>query len=99
LNLTHGDKPHKYIGGFDKAVKDGKMIIRYLPNKSVFYLDSQITNEDRDLLVNIFWEERWSRYFNKLYPLISLAILPPLILLVSAYVLTWMRKGFTSRSS
>jgi hypothetical protein len=61
---------------------------------SILYLNTYWTDNDRDFLQREFWDQRWGRYFNKVWPRLSLALGPPLALLILGYGLAWVARGF-----
>lgn len=91
---TFAEIDQQYIEGFNKSVKDGTQIRVEFPDMSRLIISSNFTPSDRDLLSNMFWEQRWNRYFCKLAPWVGWAFGPPILLLLFAFTVAWVRRGF-----
>jgi hypothetical protein len=86
------------IQEWDKDTKTGKMIMVAFPDLTFLYLSSELTENDKQYLANLFWKERWSRYARKIVPWLSLAIGPPLIVFLLGLAIKWVIYGFVRPS-
>ena len=83
---------------WDAEVAAGRMMTIKFPDRTNLYISSQYTKEDQETLSRIFWEQRWSRYLEKIWPWLALAF-APLYVLLAAALIGWITNGFRSRSS
>ena len=63
------------------------------------YLSAEFTKADQTYLSNLFWQQRWYRYWKKSAPWLEVALLPPAALLILGLALGWVSRGFAIKSS
>jgi hypothetical protein len=88
----------QYVQDWDRDVKNGKLVSAEFPDHTLLYLNAEISKADQDLLGSLFWQQRWKRYLHKVYPWVSWAFWPPLIVLLLGFMLNWVRMGFSTRA-
>ena len=87
----------EYIQQWDEDVKTGKMFIVEFPDFSHLYLRAGFTEQDRTYLANLFWQQRWYRYWLKIAPYMAAAFGPPTALLLFGLSVGWVRRGFARK--
>lgn len=86
------------IQEWDKDTKTGKLTIIAFPDLTFLYLSSELTENDKQYLANLFWKERWSRYAKRVAPWLSLAFGSPVIALLLGLAIKWVIYGFVRPS-
>jgi hypothetical protein len=84
----------QYVEKWDEDVKAGRTVEIDFPDGAHLYLTAQLTKDDQKLLANLFWEQRWRRYADKILPWLALAFGPPLTLILGAIAVKWIARGF-----
>lgn len=84
----------RYIEEWDKHVKAGTMHRISFPDRSTLYLSVELTEADQTYLSRLFWDQRWTRYFEQVWPWLRLALGPPLAALILGSALGWVVRGF-----
>jgi len=62
---------------------------------TTLYLNSELKAEDREFLRQKFWEQRWGRYLDKVWPLVLVAFSIPAAVLLFGITVRWIIKGFS----
>jgi hypothetical protein len=87
----------EYIQKWDEDVKAGKTIRIEFPDSSNLYLNPALTEQDQTYLANLFWQNRWYRYWSKIAPWLATAFGPPIAVLLLGLGLIWVRRGFARK--
>jgi hypothetical protein len=85
---------YRYLDGFDKSVREGRMIQVDFPDRSSLYLNKSYDEEDKRYLSAAFWSQRWERIAWASLPVVGWAVIPPLVLLILGMLLFWVFRGF-----
>jgi hypothetical protein len=94
LAVTFSELEYQYVQPWNEYVKEGKMVLKEMPDHSSLYLDTHLTKDDQEYLVRAFWDQRWSRYasFAKIW--IPILVVPPIVLFILGWALLWVCRGF-----
>jgi hypothetical protein len=87
----------KYREGFDKTVTDGKTVSIEFSDLSKLYFPAELTKADQTYLTDLFWQQRWYRYWWKIAPWLAWAFYPPLAVLILGVGIRWVRGGFANK--
>jgi hypothetical protein len=92
---SFGELEDSDVKGYDKAVKSGSKVTLYMQDGTTLYLNSELKAEDREFLRQKFWEQRWGRYLDKVWPLVLVAFSIPAAVLLFGITVRWIIKGFS----
>jgi hypothetical protein len=84
---------------WDALFKTGELLKVEFPDRSALYLSPGLTKEDQTLLAKLFWDQRWSRYFGKVWPWLAGAVLPAFSLLIFGLAFGWIVRGFKKQKA
>jgi len=85
---------YQYVAGFDKSVREGRMVQVDFPDRSNLYMSKFFDEEDKQYLSAAFWSQRWERIAWASLPIFGWALIPPLVLLLLGMFLFWVFRGF-----
>jgi hypothetical protein len=94
LAVTFSEVEFQYVRPWDQDVKDGKLTLVKMPDDSLLYLSTSLTEQDQLYLAKAFWEQRWSRYvsFAKFWG--PILVVPPIVLFILGWAILWVGRGF-----
>jgi hypothetical protein len=58
---------------WDALIKKCELVAVQFPDHSTAYLSSALTKDDRNFLAKLFWDQRYYRYFAKVWPWLASA--------------------------
>lgn len=88
------DVPAHLVESWDARVKSGTLTAINFPDRSKLYLSSEMTLGDQEYVSRVFWDQRFSRYWGIIWPWLTGAFGPPLVLLGSGAACYWVIAGF-----
>ena len=88
----------QYIEEWGKDVKLGRLVTIDFPDHSILYLSAALTKDDRAFLANLFWEQRWHRYWSTIARWLGAAFGPPAATLVLGIAMAWVLRGFRKKA-
>ena len=65
LAVTFMKLEYQYTQEWDQFVKDGKLKIVKMPDDSLLYFSTDLTEQDQLYLAKAFWDQRWWRYVSQ----------------------------------
>jgi hypothetical protein len=89
---------YKFVNDWEKRVQDGRVEPVLFADGSSLYLQSDMTKDDKDYLIQNFWAQRWVRWgwLGGRWSLVALG--PALALLIFGRALLWVGRGFADDS-
>ena len=83
-----------YISDWDKRAQDGRLQIVAFADDSKLYLQSDMSKDDKEFIIQNFWAQRWTRWGWLCGEWTLIALGPVLGILVIGRALMWVAKGF-----
>jgi len=80
----------------DYAAKDRGFVASF-PDASRLYLSRDLTKEDSEFISRSFWEQRWSRWWAATWAWVLAGFLPPTLLFLLGYSVSWVGRGFRAK--
>ncbi|WP_376100822.1 hypothetical protein ACE7GA_26425 (plasmid) [Roseomonas sp. CCTCC AB2023176] len=87
----------QHLADWNSRVSDRNMVKMDFPDRTALYLSAQWSEADQTQLSRMFWEGRWWRYADRLWPWAIRAVAPPLVLLSLWMAVGWVLRGFRAR--
>ncbi|MGO4667714.1 hypothetical protein [Bosea sp. 2RAB26] len=94
LPVKFGGLEYQYWDEWDKSVAAGTLMVPKVPDGAKLYLNSSLTNEDKNYIIKAFWDQRWERWLPHIWPWIIGTGVPPIILFILGWALLWIGRGF-----
>jgi hypothetical protein len=94
LSVNFSQISYRHFEDLDADVKEGRMVLKKMPDRSSLYLDARLTEADQEYISRAFWHQRWSRYvsFTKLWG--PMLVVPPIVLFILGWAILWICRGF-----
>jgi hypothetical protein len=99
LAVTFDEVEYQYVRDWDQSVKDGKLALIEMPDHSLLYLSTGLTEHDQQYLAKAFWDQRWWRYLSFMKLWVPIFVVPPIVLLILGWAILWVCRGFKTVSS
>jgi hypothetical protein len=99
LAVTFDELGYQYVQVWDQSVKDGKLTIIEMPDRSSLYLNTHLTERDQEYLSKAFWDQRWWRYASFAKVWVPILVGPPIVLFILGWAILWVCRGFKTISS
>jgi hypothetical protein len=94
LAVTFHEVGRQDVRSWDHFVKDGKLAPIEMPDHSLLYLSTYLTERDQEYLAKAFWDERWSRYLSFAKVWAPIFVVPPIVLFILGWAILWVCRGF-----
>jgi len=94
LAVTFMELEYQYTPEWDQFVKDGKLKIVKMPDDSLLYFSTDLTEQDQLYLAKAFWDQRWWRYVSFIKFWGPVLVVPPIVLFILGWAILWVCRGF-----
>ena len=94
LAVTFMELEYQYTQEWDQFVKDGKLKIVKMPDDSLLYFSTDLTEQDQLYLAKAFWDQRWWRYVSFIKFWGPVLVVPPIVLFILGWAILWVCRGF-----
>jgi hypothetical protein len=100
-DLIPGDHKERVIQAntfikWDPMKREEDVIKVDFPDLSTLYITEKLDDEQVKRLAKNFWESRWHRYVQEIFPWAAGIFTPPLALLLFGWVIAWIARGFAA---
>jgi hypothetical protein len=92
--VTFHELGYQYVRDWDQSVKDGKLAVIEMPDHSLLYLDTYLTEQDQEYLAKAFWDQRWWRYVSFAKVWAPVLLVPPIVVFILGWAILWVCRGF-----
>jgi len=94
LSVTFNEVEYQYVEEWDQFVKDRKLTPVEMPDHSLLYFSTELTEQDQLYLAKAFWDQRWWRYVSFIKFWGPMLVMPPIVLFILGWAILWVCRGF-----